>query len=73
MPETISAMPEYRKLPPSVTTIGCTPPYAMKKPESAPHSAATTMAIATVAQMFSPASLQSTPMMILLRPMIAGA
>ena len=35
--------------------------------------AATTTAIATVAQMFSPASLQSTPMMILLRPMIAGA
>ena len=45
----------------------------MKKPESAPHSAATTVAITTAAQMFIPASLQSTPMMMLVRPMIEGA
>ena len=25
MPDTSSARPEYRKLPPSVTTMGCTP------------------------------------------------
>ena len=25
MPETSSARPEYRKLPPNVTTMGCTP------------------------------------------------
>ena len=45
----------------------------MKKPESAPHSAAATKAMATATQMFMPASLQSTPMMILVKPMMEGA
>ena len=45
----------------------------MKKPDSRPHSAATSDEMSTASQMFMPASLQSTPMMMLVRPMIEGA
>ena len=50
--------------------MGCTPQYATKKPDSAPHRAAAATAQSTAAQILKPASLQSTPSMILVRPMM---
>ena len=48
--------------------MACTPQYAMKKPDSAPHSAAITTASATACQMLNPKSCHATPMVMEVRP-----
>ena len=63
-----SARPEYRKLPPRVTTIACTRQYAIKKPESAPQATTRTKATPTAPQIGRPKSCQPTPMVMDVRP-----